>query len=315
MRVAVTGGAGYIGSTLMRRLLEEGYEPVSLDNLSRGDYSHLRGLEGSLGLLVGDIRDRGQLQEALEDAEAVVHLAAIPGLKACEEQPLEAVSVNVYGTRQVLETAVELGVRRLVYASTAAVYGAPRHLPVDEDHPLKPLNLYGVSKLAGEKLVEAYHENHGLAAVILRFGNVYGVGLYTRWDTVIPKFVRQGLRGEALTIYGDGHSSRDFVHVEDIVEAILLSLRGGGDFEVYNVGGESLEVGEIAEIVGEEVERATGRRVEATYLPPRLGETKRISFNTTRIRGRLNYEPRWSVRRGVRQLIEYALKMGVGLEA
>ena len=314
MRIAVTGGAGYIGSTLMRRLTEEGYTAISIDNLTRGDYGPLRGLEGSMELLVGDIRDLNLLMEVFQDVDAIIHLAAIPGLKACDENPEEAISVNIYGTNQVLRAAVEAGVKRIIFASSAAVYGAPRYLPVDEEHPLKPLNLYGVTKMAGERLVEAYHENHGLEAVILRFGNVYGVGLYTRWDTVIPKFVRQGLRGEPLTIYGDGHSSRDFVHVEDIVEATILALRHGGGFETYNIGGEPMEVGEVAEIVCEEVEAATGRRVEVTHLPPRIGETKRIEYDITRIREHLNYKPRWSVRRGVRQLIDYALKGGV-LEA
>jgi UDP-glucose 4-epimerase len=312
MKVAVTGGAGYIGSTLMMRLLEEGYEAVSIDNLSRGDYSCLRGLEGPMELLIADVRDKDLLRETFKGVEVIVHLAAIPGLRACDERPQEAISVNIYGTLLVLEAAIEADVQRLIFASSAAVYGVPRYLPVDEEHPLKPLNLYGVTKLAGERLVEAYHQNHGLEAVILRLGNVFGVGLYTRWDTVIPKFVKQGLRSEPLTIYGDGHSSRDFVHVEDVVEAILLSLRGDDGFEVYNVGGEPMEVGQVAEIVWEEIEEATGKRVGVTHLPPRRGETKCIEYNTTKIRRRLGYRPQWSVRMGVRQLIEYALKLGEG---
>lgn len=306
MKIAVTGGAGYIGSTLIKRLIEREYEVTSIDDLSRGDYRYLSDQEGSIELLIGDIRNGGQLKEVFKDVEVIVHLAAIPGLRMCEKKPSDAISVNIYGTLQILETALKIDVERLIFASSAAVYGAPRYLPVDEEHPLKPLNLYGVTKLAGERLVEAYHKNYGLEAVVLRFGNVYGVGLYTRWDTVIPKFVRQGLRGGPLTIYGDGHSSRDFVHVEDIVEAILLSIKESRGLEVYNVGGEPMEVEGVAEIVTEEIKEATGKWVHVEYLPPRLGETKRIEYDITKIRRRLDYRPRWSVRMGVRQLIEYA---------
>ena len=311
MRVAVTGGAGYIGSTLVKNLLDEGIAVASVDNLMIGDYRYLKELktDNNLELVVGDIRNGNLLHDVFQGAEAVAHLAALPGLTQCKERPEEAVSINIYGTQQVLEAARRLDIKKVVFCSSAAVYGTPIEMPVDEGHPLRPLNLYGVTKLAGEKLMEAYHETHGMETVSLRFGNVFGVGLYTHWATVIPKFVRQGLEGEALTIYGDGHNSRDFVHVEDIVKAIALALKKRGVAgEAFNVGGETLEIGRLAEIVSDELEKATGSGADVTHLPPRPGETKRFSYRLDKIEKSLGYKPNWSVRKGVEQLIDYRLR-------
>lgn len=312
MKVAVTGGGGYIGSALVRRLLHDGDAVVSVDNLTRGDYTYLEELGASreLELVVGDVRDIKLLEGAFSEADAVAHLAAMPGLSLCMERPEEAVSVNIFGTHQVLESARALDIEKIVFCSSAAVYGTPIAMPVEEAHPLRPLNLYGVTKVAGEKLMEAYHENHGMETVSLRFGNVFGVGLYTRWETVIPKFVRLGLKGEALTIYGDGESSRDFVHVEDIVQAVILALRRRGvGGEAFNVGGETVEIGRLAEIVSEELERATGRGASANHLPPRPGETKRFSYKLDKIDEILGYKAVWSVRKGVQEIIGYGMKL------
>lgn len=311
MRVAVTGGAGYIGSLLVKRLMDQGDGVVSVDNLMRGNYSHLRrvGAQERAELVEGDIRDPRSLEGVFKEADAIAHLAALPGLVLCRERPEEAISINVYGTHQVLETARRLDIGRVVFCSSAAVYGKPVEMPVSEDHPLRPLNLYGVTKLSGEKLMEAYWENHGIETVSLRFGNVYGVGLFTNYETVIPKFVRQGLRGEPLTVYGDGDSSRDFVHVEDIVQAIILSLNTeslGGS--VFNVGGETLMIGVLAKMVARSLRKATGNEVEITHLPPRPGETKHFSYNLEKIEKGLGYKAIWGVEGGIEQIIGYRLE-------
>jgi len=308
MRVAVTGGAGYIGSTLAVRLLERGDEVVSVDDESIGDYSHLkRHMQGGgAECVVGDIRDLDLLVEKLRGCDALAHLAALPGLVRCNEHPEEAVSVNVYGTYQVMEAARRLDIGRVVFCSSASTYGVPVEMPVTEEHPQRPLNLYGVTKAAGEQIVNTYWDNHGIETVNLRFGNIYGVGVYTRWGTVIPKFVNQGMSGEPLTVYGDGEYSRDFVHVQDISEAMTLALtKEGVGGETFNVGGETLTVNQIADIVKEEIAAETGGEAEAVNTAPRPGETKRFSYDLTKIRGVLGFENRWTVRQGVRQLIEY----------
>jgi len=316
-RVAVTGGAGYIGSVLVSRLLDQGLGVLSLDNLRRGDYSFLERYKENplLELGIVDIRRTGQVEEALRafgDVDVVFHLAAIPGLQLCDEFPEEAVAVNVLGTYYLLETVRKLGIPRVVFASSAAVYGFPIRLPINEEHPLRPVNLYGVTKLAGEKLLSASFEIYGLETVSLRFANVYGVGLYTHYDTVIPRFVKLALEGNPLTIYGDGKSSRNYVHVSDVVEAVQLF--GKADVrllngEAFNIGGETMIVAEVAGTVVDEVYKATRKNTEIIYLPPRSGEAKEFDCSTDKIRGKLGFLPRWTVRDGVKQLVDYHLRM------
>ena len=307
--IGVTGGAGYIGSTLLIDLVKQGHNAVSIDNQTIGDYKPLRKqafLETEL--ITGDIRNPELLQEKLRDCDAIAHLAAIPGLVMCNENPEEAVSTNIYGTYQVMEAARRLDIKRVVFCSSASTYGTPITLPVTEDHPQNPLNLYGVTKVTGEKILNTYHENYGLETVSLRFGNIYGVGLYTRWGTVIPKFVNQALSSEDITIYGDGEYSRDFVHVKDISKAIQLSLLTpsvGG--EVFNVGGETYTINEIAEMVKTEVKQATDRTPSSTNYPPREGETKKFSYNMKKIRSILGFSNDWTVNNGIKQLIQYRI--------
>jgi UDP-glucose 4-epimerase len=310
MKVAVTGGAGYIGSTLIKNLVNQGDKVVSVDNQSIGDYTPLRKAYGDrVKLVEGDIRDLSLLEEACKDCDSIAHLAALPGLVRCRDQPEEAVSVNIYGTHQVLETARRLDIRKVVFCSSASVYGKPIEMPVTESHPTRPLNLYGVTKLAGEKLMETYYDNYGIETVNLRFGNIYGVGLFTRYDTVIPKFVNQAINDMPLTIYGDGGYSRDFVHAEDITKAIMLSLSKqniGG--ETFNVGGDTMTINQIADIVKKKVEELVGKKVEAINTEPRVGETKLFSYNLDKIRRLLDFTNDWNVEKGVNQIIGFRLK-------
>ena len=313
MRVALTGGAGYIGSTLVAKLVERGDSVVSVDNQSIGDYGHLKAnkLGGKAGLLVGDIRDQKLLEDKWMGCDTVAHLAALPGLVRCRDNPEEAVSVNVYGTHCVMEAARRLDIKRVVFCSSAATYGVPVRMPVTEDHPLRPLNLYGVTKVSGEQIIDTYWDNYGIETVNLRFGNIYGVGVFTRWDTVIPKFVNQAVGGEPLTVYGDGEYSRDFVHVQDITKAMMLSLITPGiGGEAFNVGGETLTINRLAGIVKEELTNETGGEAEAVNTPPRKGETKQFSYDLKKIRDKLGFVNDWTVREGVKQLIRYRLMQG-----
>ncbi len=255
-------------------------------------------------LLEGDIRKPADLDTAFEGADAIVHMAALSDLDACNERPEEAVSVNVYGTHQVVEAARRSGARRLVFCSSAAVYGTPASTPVTEHHAAHPLNLYGVTKLAGEKLLDAAHLNHGLETVNLRFGNVYGVGIYTNWVGVIPKFVALALDGKPLTVYGDGTATRDFVHVEDITRAITLSLTTTGvGGQTFNIGNETTTVNGIAEEVSRAVKKTTGKATAITHVQPREGETHEFSYDTAKIRVALGFEPRWTLRKGIEQIV------------
>jgi UDP-glucose 4-epimerase len=310
MIIGVTGGAGYVGSNLVKSLISGKNEVVSIDNLMNGDYSHLRTQgAGAATLLEGDIRDLEFMVNAFEGCDAIVHLAALPGLVKCRERPDEAASINVYGTYNVLEAARRLGIGKVVFCSTAAVYGKPAEMPVTEGISLRPLNLYGVTKLAGERLMDVFSDNHGIATISLRFGNVFGVGLFTNYDTVIPKFVRMGLNGEGLTVYGDRSSTRDYVHVDDIARALIFALESTGkESEVYNVGGETMEIGVLAKLIVESLRKSTGEEVGIINHPPRAGETKEFSYNLEKIRRGLGYEPSWSIQAGIEQIIKFRLE-------
>lgn len=319
MTVLVTGGAGYIGSTVVSELLKRGERVVSIDNLYRGDYKYLRdrhGDDANLRLVVGDISSINDLKRALEgvrDLRGIVHLAAVPGLERCRKDPSRAVATNVLGTFNVLEVARMMDVERFIFASSAAVYGVPKEAPIREGHPLKPINLYGVTKLAGEKLVEAFNYSYGLDTVVLRLGNVFGVGLFTYWETVIPRFVRLALEGKPLTIYGDGKQSRDFIHVLDVAKAVSLALnRDGVGGEVFNLGGgRAVSINDVAGVISEIFREEYGRKVEVVYLPPREGEpyVEDFYFSMVKVERGLGFRADWSLEDGVRQIIEYAMRV------
>ena len=267
MKIGVTGGAGYIGSFLIKKLIEDGHEVVSIDDESIGDYRHLRelGLGDKAEFLIGDIRDKKELVKIWGKCDAVVHLAALSNLEICNEQPEEAISVNIFGTNQVMEAVKELGIPKVVFCSSASVYGEPEKIPVTEDSPLDALNLYGITKIAGEKIVNSFWRNDKIETVNLRFGNIYGVGIYTQWYAVIPKFVKQAFEGKEITIYGDGEYTRDYIHIEDIAQAIIKAVMKknlGG--ETFNLGGETITVNQIAKMVLEEFEKATGNKPDTS---------------------------------------------------
>lgn len=315
MVVLVTGGAGYIGSTVVRELLMRDKEVVSIDNLYRGDYRHLSPYKDHprLKMLVADISSIEKLRTSLMGIRrlgTVIHLAAVPGLKRCREDPERAVLTNILGVANVLEVAGKYDAAKVIFASSAAVLGVPTVTPMPEDHPANPINLYGVTKLAGEKIVESYDHNYDLKTVILRLGNVYGVGLFTYWETVIPKFVKQALDGKPLTIYGNGKQGRDFVHVLDVASAVMLAMENKNVSGTFNLGsGKATSINAIAGVVSEVFADKYDRKVETVHLPPREGEphVEDFCYSIDRIKSELNFEVKWSVREGIRQTIEHAM--------
>jgi UDP-glucose 4-epimerase len=320
LAVLVTGGAGYVGSTVIRDLLSRGEEVISVDNLYRGDYRHLSAqkVDFRLRMMEGDITSTKEIKDSLEGVDnlsAVVHLAAVSGLDSCQEEPKKAVLTNVLGTLNILEIA-RVYDASVFFASSAAVFGVPRRCPITEDHPRDPINLYGVSKLAGENLVNAYSQNYGLNNIILRFGNIFGVGLFTYWDTVIPKFVRQAIEGKPLTVYGSGDQGRDFVHVLDVSRAILLALDNEDvSGETFNLAGATtISVNSVANMVSEVLKHEYGKDVETVHLPPRKGEphVKDFRYSIDKIKIRLGFKPRWTVRHGIEQVANYLTETTLG---
>lgn len=303
--VLIVGGAGFIGSRLALRIRSQGMELRILDDFSSGRIENLAALERQFQLVRGDMRDAQTLHRAISDVDGVVLLAAIPSVVRSTEDPVGTNDVNVNGTLAVLEAAREASVERLVFASSAAVYGRSPDLPKRESQLPAPASPYGVHKLTGEHYCRVFRELYGLSTVSLRFFNVFGPhqNLQSEYASAIPKFLRLTLGGERPIVFGTGYQTRDFVYVENVVDAIVLALTapdpGPGPF---NVGtGRSTTVLELLELIM----RACGRRVEIEFQPPRPGDVMASQADIGLARERLRYEPRMSIDQGLAEMAEW----------
>lgn len=304
-KALVTGGAGFIGSNVVKLLVSEGYDVVVLDNLFSGYRKNLEGLS-RVSLVEGDVRDESAVERAIEGAEVVFHLAASVGNIRSIEQPVEDSEVNLIGTIRVLEAARRAGVRKIVCSSSSAIFGELHYLPIDEAHPAEPDSPYGVSKLAEEKMCLSYSRLYELEAVCLRYFNVYGVNQrYDAYGNVIPIFAHRMLRRQPLTIYGDGNQTRDFVNVKDVARANLLAARAHGLSGAFNVGyGSSITVNQLVVMLRE----ATGVSVPVEYAPPRKGEVRDSCADISAARERLGYEPTVRIEEGLAEYMAWAEK-------
>ena len=286
MRVVVTGGAGFIGSHVAAYLAERGFRVVAVDNLERT--SAVRRLEeAGVPLVVGDVR-----HVDLPLADAVVHAAAYINVEESWERPYDYMWNNAAATARVAKQCAETGVR-LVYISSAAVYGEPQRLPIDEGHPTRPLSPYGLSKLAGEQITQMLAPR----AAILRLFNVYGPGQTGPYAGVVSKFIERAKRGLPPVIYGDGTQTRDFIHVADVAQFVEIVLDRGAA-GVFNVGtGRAVSIRELAAIVM----RLAGLNGEPHYAPPRPGDIKHSAADVTKARA-LGWEPRVPLEEGLRRL-------------
>ncbi|MGE5481415.1 MAG: SDR family oxidoreductase [Bacteroidota bacterium] len=288
----VTGGAGFIGSNLTRRLVREGIEVTVLDDLSTGRRENLSGLEGSIRFVEGDVRDAALLREVCRGAEVVFHQAAVASVQASLDDPATSNAVNVNGTLNVLLAAQACGVRRVVFASSSSVYGNNESLPVREDAPLQPLSPYAVTKAVGELYCRIFAQLYGVDTVALRYFNVFGPcqNPDSEYAAVIPKFVRATLAGRDPVIYGDGEQSRDFIFVEDVVEANFLAAthpeRLGG--QAFNLGGgQPWTLHQVLETL----ETLLGRPIQHRHTAPRSGEVRHSLADISRAQRVLGFRP------------------------
>ncbi len=267
----MTGGAGFVGATLVRRLVAGGYRVRVLDNLSTGDAAHLAGVDAEL--VKGDIRDAAALDDALAGLRSVIHLAAAGSVIGSVQDPGTNFDVNVLGTFRVLDAARRAGVGRVVLASTGGALIGDATPPVDERSLPKPISPYGASKLAGEGYAHAYAKTYGLATVAVRFGNVYGPWC-ARKRGVVNVFFESIHSGVPLVIYGDGTASRDYVHVQDISSALQLALEKDvpGGTVLHAASGVETTVTELADLC-RRAAGVPGHPIE--YRPRRAGEVGR----------------------------------------
>ncbi|ADI31952.1 GDP-mannose 4,6-dehydratase [Staphylothermus hellenicus] len=303
--VLVTGGAGFIGSWTVEKLCSKGYRVVVLDNLMYGSPSNLSNIIDDIILVKGDIRDTVLLNELFRKYRfyGVVHLAALVGVDEVYRDPNSGFSINVQGTFNLLEMSRRHDVERFVYASSAAVYGDPQYLPIDEDHPLSPKNLYGATKLAGEILVNTYMENYGLSTISLRYFNVYGPRMRPGpYSGVVYVFINNLIHGKPLIIHGDGLQTRDFVYVEDVAAANLLALESKITGS-YNIGcGSNITVRELADILRKYMGR---EEVEIIHDKPREGDIKHSLADIGKAVKYLGWKPTVSLEKGLKKTIEY----------
>ena len=294
MNTLVTGGAGFIGSNLVERLIKDGHRVTVIDNLSTGKRGNLHKDAEFFEL---DIAELDAIKPVFEKKDVVFHIAAIPRIMRSIEDPAFVFRSNVTGTLNVLLAARDAGVKRVVYSASSSAYGLQNILPLCEDMPSKPLNPYALTKYIGEELCRQFTNLYGLDTISLRYFNVYGPRMDVEGDyaTVIGKFLRLKSEGKPLTIIGDGKQTRDFTNVRDVAEANVLASqieKGGG--EVINIGaGSNHSVQEIADIIGG----------EHAHVPERPGEVRDTLADISKAKQILGWEPKVSLKDGISQLI------------
>lgn len=300
MRCLVTGGAGFIGSHLVEVLLGRGDQVIVLDNFSTGSRANLPESH-LLEVVEGDVRDSVRVREQMRGVDIVFHMAAEVGNVKSLENPQFDASVNILGTINVLRAALDGGVGKVVYSSSAAIFGEAKSLPVDENHPTNPESFYAVSKLAGEKYALSFALLFKLSTICLRYFNVYGPRQgYSEYASVIPIFAERLSRGLPPLIYGDGEQTRDFVSVHDIVAANLLAAANGLAGHVFNIGsGLRTSVNTLAK----EIEKAMGVDLPLVFEKPRQGEVRHSAADIRKAREMLGYSPAISLEDGLRELV------------
>jgi UDP-glucose 4-epimerase len=303
MNTLVTGGAGFIGSNIVRLLLEEGHQVTVLDNLSSGYRCNLDPFP-DVRIIEGDVRDEATLNRAMVNVEVVLHVAASVGNARSIERPVEDSEINVIGTLRVLEAARQAGVRKIVHSSSAGIFGELKTLPIREDHPAEPDSPYGASKLAAEKLCLTYGKLYNLEVVCLRYFNVYGINQrYDAYGNVIPIFAHRMLQGIGLTIFGDGEQTRDFVNVRDVAVANYQSAMAKGVSGAFNIGSEErITINRLARLMGE----VAGIPMVIEYGPARSGDVRHSLADISAARQVFGYKPSVDLVEGLAEYIQWA---------
>lgn len=304
-KVLVTGGAGFVGSHLVPLLLRLGYSVAVLDNLSTGKLENLKGVLDHPKFMFqrGDINDKTVPNGVFDGIDSIVHLAALIDISASVANPTQNHEVNVNGTFNMLHSAKKNNVKKFVFASSTAVYGDAKPLPVQENNVLRPLSPYAASKIAGEAYCIAFANCFGLSTIALRFFNIYGLrSENSPYSGVITKFLRKIMNDEVLIIDGDGEQTRDFIHVNDIVKAIILALeREGLKGEVFNVcTGLPTSINRLASIL----KTVTGKNLNVKHGPERLGDIRCSYGDPTKAEENLGFKANVSLAKGLQMLFE-----------
>lgn len=290
-RVLVTGGGGFIGSNLVRGLLERGDTVRVLDNFSTGNRRNLEGLEDDVEVVEGELRSYERVHNAVRGVEVVFHQGALPSVPRSVQDPLTTSAVTVEGTLNVLLAARDEGIGRVVFASSSSVYGSAGTLPRTESQAPDPISPYAVAKLAAERYCVSFHRVYGLETVALRYFNVFGPRQdpTSQYAAVVPRFIAAVDEGRPVPIHGDGSQSRDFTYIANVVEAnVLAAERDGVGGAVLNIAtGRQASVDDLADAIG----RVLGKPVEKEYQPSRTGDVRDSWADLTAARELLGWEP------------------------
>jgi nucleoside-diphosphate-sugar epimerase len=303
-RALVTGGAGFIGSNLVRALLQRGDAVRVLDNFSTGNRANLEGLD--VEIVEGELRSYERVHNAVRGTELVYHLGALGSVPRSVQDPLTSSAVNVEGTLNVLLAARDEGVRRVVFSSSASVYGSSASLPATEDAPPDPISPYGVAKLAAERYCISFARVYeSFESVVLRYFNVFGPrqSPLSQYAAGVPLFITAIAEDEPITIYGDGEQSRDFTFVENVVDATIRAAEtDGASGEIFNVAaGAPASVNTVADTIGAILDRPVRKR----NVAPRPGDIRNSWADLSKSERVLGYQPHIGLEEGLRRTIAY----------
>jgi nucleoside-diphosphate-sugar epimerase len=309
-KILVTGGAGFIGSHIVDKLMEKGFEVTVFDNLDTGHIENIEPHQGKedFHFIKGDIRDLDLIKKTLKDVDVVFHEAALASVTLSVQNPILSNDINVTGTLNLLKASSDLGVKRFIYASSAAVYGDTKTPEKREDMITNPRSPYGISKLAAENYVKIFHKLYGLETVSLRYFNVYGprqrFDLQCAYGGVITIFTNRLLRNMPPIIFGDGEQTRDFVYIGDVVEANMLALdRKNAAGEALNIGtGLSVSVNQIAKILKDIMNK---HKLKNVHADPRPAEGRHGYANISKAEKILGFHPKVSIKDGLIKLVDW----------
>lgn len=301
----ITGGAGFIGSNIVRKLLEEKKQVRVLDNLSTGRKENLQDVFSQIEFIEGDLTDPSTVEKAVDGVKYVLHQGAIPSVPRSIEDPLKSTETNIMGTLNLLMASKEAGVKRVIYASSSSVYGDTPTLPKIEDMPPSPKSPYAVSKLAGEYYCQVFHQVYGLETVSLRYFNIFGPHQdpNSHYAAVIPKFISAILNRISPIVYGDGLQSRDFTHVDNAVKANLQACEAEGvSGEVFNIAcGERYNLLRLIELINS----ITGTNINLIHQEPKKGDIKHSLADISKAKRLLGYNPLVDFEKGIKRTISF----------
>ena len=310
MKILITGAAGFIGSHLSENLLNEGHQIIGFDNFDPfyGRDIKERNIEKSLSnelftLIEGDLIDSGDMKNLFEGQQydVVVHLAAKAGVRPSIENPLDYTNVNVNGTQNLLEMMKNEGIKRLVFASSSSVYGNSKNVPYNEEMNVNnPISPYAATKVAAEVLCYTYWQLFGISATCLRFFTVYGPR--QRPEMAIAKFIRKAQNDEAISVFGDGTTSRDFTYIDDIIQGVVSAVHKDLGYEIINLGeSKTIELSSLISLI----EKLTGKEMKKDYLDMQQGDVFTTFADISKAKSLLNYNPTTNIEEGLSNYIDW----------